>query len=75
MNTDERKSAKSDKYEVFLDSQAERDLDTLSPTDLRRVDQRILKLQDTPRPRGAKKLGKNYYRIRVGPWRIIYNSY
>lgn len=72
MNTEEENSTKAVKYNIILDSHAERDFDDLPPADARRIEQRILSLEENPRPRGAKKLGENYYRIRVGPWRIIY---
>ena len=39
-----------------------------------RLDQAILALADDPRPPGCKKLAgeRDYWRIRVGDWRIIY---
>lgn len=59
-------------YEVRLSPHAQRDLDGLSSTDLRRVDVRIRSLAGNPRPHGVQKLWEQSYRIRVGPWRIIY---
>lgn len=72
MNIEGGNSGKTDKYKVIFEPRAERDLDSLPPPDFRRIDKRILALEDDPRPRGAKKLGENYYRIRVGSWRVIY---
>ena len=60
------------RYEVRLSPRAERDLDDLPMTDFRRVDAHILPLADNPRPSGAIKLWDKTFRIRVGPWRIIY---
>lgn len=62
----------SPRYEVRLSSRAGRDLDNLSNNDFRRIDERISSLSDNPRPRGAIKLRERSYRLRVGPWRIIY---
>ena len=59
-------------YEVRLSPGAKRDLGHLSSTDFRRVDVRINALTQNPRPYGVQKLWKQSYRIRVGPWRIIY---
>lgn len=74
MTTENEGYVDSAKYEIVLDSSAVRDLDRLSSQDYKRVDKRISALEDNPRPRGNKKL-KNHssvYRVRVGPWRIIY---
>ena len=64
--------SQSPSYEVRLSSRASRDLDNLSNDDFRRVDERITTLSGNPRPHGAIKLRKRSYRLRVGPWRIIY---
>jgi len=47
-------------------------LDNLSTVDFRRIDAKITQLKKDPRPRGAKKLFDDIYRIRVGNYRIIY---
>ena len=60
------------RYEIRLSSHAERDLGDLQTNDFRRVDARILSLTDNPRPSGVSKLGDKTFRVRIGPWRIIY---
>jgi mRNA interferase RelE/StbE len=63
-------------YEVLLSKAARKQLDTL-PTGLHRnIIKRILNLADLPRPTGYKKLkgSKNAFRIRVGDYRIIYDT-
>ena len=38
-----------------------------------RIHQRILSLENNPRPRGARKLqGQEAYRLRVGDYRVLY---
>ena len=59
-------------YEVRLSTHAKRDLDDLPSNDFQRVDVRIKPLEQNPRPRGVTKLWDGAYRVRVGPWRIIY---
>jgi len=60
-------------YRIRLRSKKVRkQLDDLSVADFRRVDAKITQLQENPRPRGARKLFDDIYRIRVGNYRIIY---
>ena len=70
--TGEKNHSGKNEYEVLLDPAAIRDLDKLNPGDSKRVDERIRSLRVDPRPSGTVKLKNNIYRIRVGPWRIIY---
>lgn len=61
------------KYEVRILRVAEKEQDKLPATVHRRLSQRILSLEENPRPRGARKLsGKEEYRLRVGAYRILY---
>ncbi|HEY6341966.1 MAG TPA: type II toxin-antitoxin system RelE/ParE family toxin [Bryobacteraceae bacterium] len=62
------------KYALEIKSSAQKELDALDDALFRRVDPRILDLAETPRPPGCKKLMgyRNYWRIRVGDWRIVY---
>lgn len=62
----------NESYEILLDVSAYRDLERLSSQEFSRINKHILSLQPNPRPRGCKKLDKDIYRLRVGPWRIIY---
>lgn len=60
-------------YEVHIIPSAEKDLDRLPTVVHARVSQRILNLEDNPRPRGIRKLsGREEFRLRVGDYRILY---
>ena len=61
-------------YTIVLRPRARRDLKRLPQDVLRRVNARIRSLADDPRPSGVEKLSgsDNSYRIRVGPYRILY---
>jgi mRNA interferase RelE/StbE len=62
-------------YTVDFPKSALRDLAKLHSSFLDRVEPIILSLEATPRPDGVKKLQrfKDLYRIRVGPYRIVYH--
>lgn len=63
------------KYTLFLERQAEKELRSLPPQVLRRIDKRLLALVDEPQPRNSKKLkGKESegWRIKAGDYRILY---
>ncbi len=60
-------------YTVRLKPRAERDLDRLPLHAARRIWQKLLTLEEDPRPHGAIKLeGSEGYRIRIGDYRIVY---
>ena len=62
-------------YEAQIPRKAQKGLDNLELIDYERVFRAIQRLKYDPRPRQAKKLAAqagNYYRIRVGEFRIIY---
>ena len=61
-------------YEIGMQRRANRDLQRLSDEDDERVNTRVHSLAQNPRPDGVVKLktDKASYRIRVGPWRVIY---
>lgn len=48
-------------------------LAALSRRLLERVDERILRLAEDPRPAGAKHLDQDLWRIRAGDFRIVYS--
>ena len=62
------------KYSVRIKRSAVKELqDIPTRADRKRIVDRIEKLADDPRPRGAKKLsGSERYRIRQGGYRILY---
>ena len=62
----------STRYEIFYDDTACKDLDVLSEKDYQRIDQKIVDLGGAPRPPGNEKLHDSIFRVRQGPWRIIY---
>jgi len=59
-------------YEVFIRRRAVRQLDNVPFRDHQRILDRILALEENPRPRGCEKIVGDIYRIRIGPWRVIY---
>ncbi len=61
-------------YEVFLERSAERDLRRLTPEVFHQVIAAIRALEDEPRPPGCRKIvgSDRDWRIRIGPWRVIY---
>jgi len=60
-------------FAIHLKRSAEKELDNFPSDIYKKVICRIISLKDNPRPRGVKKLtGKNWYRLRVGDYRILY---
>ena len=62
-------------YTMLLERAVEKELRSLPPQILRRIDKRLLALSDKPLPRGVGKLkGKEGegWRIKVGDYRILY---
>jgi mRNA interferase RelE/StbE len=61
-------------YQVLIKRSAEKELAALPVRAKERIDQRLLKLESDPRPRGVKKLqGQESYRLRVGDYRVLYS--
>lgn len=63
------------RLELRVSRSAERQLRKLSRTDQARVAQAMLALADDPFPKGARKLlgYRDVFRIRVGPYRVLYS--
>ena len=61
------------RYQVVLARSAERELPSL-PTDVsRRVTAALQRLNQEPRPRGARRLSQGPgWRLRVGDYRVLY---
>ena len=62
-------------YRIEFDKRVKKDLKSVSPQEVVRIQTAISDLADNPRPSGCKQLkGKNreYFRVRVGDYRIIY---
>ncbi len=61
-------------YAVRIKRSAEKEMDRLAARTFERVARAILDLESDPRPKGCKKLrGVQDYRLRVGPYRILYS--
>ncbi len=61
-------------YAVEIVAKAEKEFSKLPEKTKPLISKKILSLEDTPRPFGAKKLKETpYYRIRVGDFRVIYS--
>lgn len=62
-------------YRLLIKASAAKELKAIpNKKDRQRVVKRIQGLQDDPRPRGSQKLsGRERYRIRQGPYRIVYS--
>jgi mRNA interferase RelE/StbE len=60
-------------YELLLRPSVEKDLKKIPAADLRRILVRIEALREDHRPPGSVKLsGEEYYRVRQGDYRIVY---
>jgi mRNA interferase RelE/StbE len=63
-------------YSVIITETAEKDIAAIaSRIDRERIDRRIAKLAEDPRPSGSKKLKgpDEHYRVRQGDYRILYS--
>lgn len=60
-------------YLVTLKRSAEKELSRLPGEIHDRIIERLIALQDNPRPQGTRKLrGREGYRIRIGDYRVLY---
>ena len=60
-------------YTVQILNHAEREMDKLPSAIHIRISEKILSLENNPRPNGVKKLsGREEYRLRVGDYRVLY---
>jgi mRNA interferase RelE/StbE len=61
-------------YKIYFRQSVEKDFTAIPRNDLRKILQRIKSLASDPRPQGCEKLtGQERYRIRQGPYRILYS--
>lgn len=61
------------KYRLIFKKSVARDLRVLPKKDVKRILKRIEALADDPRGAGCSKLsGQNFYRVRVGVYRVVY---
>jgi mRNA interferase RelE/StbE len=61
-------------YELIIKPTAEKSLDKLPHPIRRRIVDALKELRENPRPAGAAKLvgGENFWRIRIGNYRVVY---
>ena len=61
-------------YEVLIEKRAEKDFKNISKINHKRIIAAILTLKDNLRPVDVRKISgsENYYRVRAGDYRIIY---
>lgn len=60
-------------YKLFLIASAQKDLDDLPDQIFEQIKEKLLSLQNNPRPHGCLKLtAKEGYRLRSGEYRILY---
>lgn len=61
------------RYELVIRPSVQKDVRGIPSADLKKIVSRIEKLRDDPRPDGSVKLsGLEYYRVRQGKYRIVY---
>ncbi len=63
-------------YKIEFDSRVKKDLKSVPSQDIKRIKSAILELSNNPRPSGCTKLkgnNRDYFRIRVGNYRVIYS--
>ena len=61
------------KYKVLIIPSAEKEMDKLPNPAYNNLKNKILSLQETPKPQGIKKLRhREEYRLRVGDYRVLY---
>jgi mRNA interferase RelE/StbE len=64
---------KRPEYTVLILPSAQKQLDKLPNAIATRIEDKMLDLENDPRPPGCKKLkGRDAYRIRIGDYRVIY---
>lgn len=64
------------RYKLEFKKSVSKDLRSLPKQDVRRILRRIDQLSDDPRGAGCKKLaGREYYRVRLGSYRILYEIF
>ena len=58
--------------EVFMRSRAVDQLDNVPFCEHQRITDAILELAEDPRPQGCERIIGDIYRLRVGPWSVVY---
>ena len=64
---------KKPEYTILILPSAQKQLNKLPNAIATRIEDKMLELEDDPRPPGCKKLkGRDAWRIRIGDYRVIY---
>lgn len=64
------------KYQILIAPRATKDLKKIDRSQAKRIDNAILKLEQSPYPAGVKQLVAKdvaQYRIRIGDYRVLYD--
>ena len=73
MPSDKDAKAQKPKYTVLILPSAQKQLSKLPNAIATRIEDKLLELEQDPRPSGCKKLkGRDAWRIRIGDYRVIY---
>lgn len=61
-------------YKIFIERRAEKEFEETPKEIQKKLTSIIVKLKDNPRPPNVRKISgsEDYYRIRVGDYRIVY---
>ena len=60
-------------YQIIIKRSSEKELDSLYANIRRRIAERLLALEENPRPPGVRKLqGEDTFRLRVGDYPALY---
>ena len=73
MPSEKDAKAKKPEYTVLILPSAQKQLSKLPSAIASRIEEKLLELEQDPRPPGCKKLrGRDAWRIRIGDYRVIY---
>jgi mRNA interferase RelE/StbE len=73
MPSDKDAKAQKPKYTVLILPSAQKQLSKLPNAIASRIEDKLLELEQDPRPSGCKKLkGRDAWRVRIGDYRVIY---
>ena len=63
------------RFDILIKRSAAKEIEAISPKrDRQRIVRKIRQLAEDPRPPGCQKLsGRDRYRLRQGPYRIVYS--
>ena len=62
-------------YKVLISARAQKELSDVPANDYSKIKDKIISIDQNPRPSGVTKLEGCLHRVRVGNWRILYDIY